>query len=434
MVEHDVYRRTAMRCWGVAILAAIIVLPGAAMHTSAGEEAQHPASATTAERRSDRAVSTDPSTALGLGVADTREKPPIHDYAYGVNDVLEKIREERGLSESEAKDFLTTRVSRSVLEPTSASDQHLIPDRIVWSGSNMIIEATDAGHQQIADIYDAIRTFGTSEIAIEVRFVTLNEEEQDKVLPDWTASPLDVPETTLADSAGVRTAAFDHPLGTHAGTHVARAQFVLERDSPVRFRLMEKEQGEDWISRCRTDHATNAIQAPKVTVFSGQTAFVSDTSQTPFVVGVKEVKPGAYQPQIRVVSEGTSLQLRPIADRSNAIHLDFAATLSRIQKVEETVCFDRAATSGKTIQIPEVATIRLEGGVTLQPGQWLLLGGPKAADQAAQAEPMRVSWTDRLFGGGKRFKRRETQQLVLVLRADRIQLPQVPANDVLPVR
>ena len=131
------------------------------------------------------------------------------------------------------------------------------------------------------------------------------------------------------------------------------------------------------------------LQAPRVAVFNGQTARVTDTSQTPFVVGVKEVEKTRV-PQIRVVSEGTTLQLRPVADRSGNIHLDFAARFSKIRKVE-TVSFRDAPSVEVTIQVPEVAMLRLEGGVVMKSGQWVLLPDrrPRAWPTKASRHPRR---------------------------------------------
>ena len=59
------------------------------------------------------------------------------------------------------------------------------------------------------------------------------------------------------------------------------------------------------------DHRTNVLQAPKVTLFNGQQAFVSDTSQRPFVTSVIPVVgdfAAAQQPVIVVLTEGTSPQ------------------------------------------------------------------------------------------------------------------------------
>ena len=58
------------------------------------------------------------------------------------------------------------------------------------------------------------------------------------------------------------------------------------------------------------DSRSNVLQAPKVTLYNGQQATVSDTTQEPFVVSVIPVVgdfAAAQQPVIVVLSEGTSL-------------------------------------------------------------------------------------------------------------------------------
>ena len=41
-----------------------------------------------------------------------------------------------------------------------------------------------------------------------------------------------------------------------------------------------------FINAAQGDKRSNVLQAPKVTLFNGQQAFVSDTSQSPFVISV----------------------------------------------------------------------------------------------------------------------------------------------------
>jgi len=407
-IGRSVYRRTCWRCWGAALVTTIAVLPGAAVHISAGEEGEalhNPANGQPA------------MPVIGAPIAGNGDEPRLFVVSYSVNDVLARINDERGLNASDAREFLSKRLKCAVIVPTPASDQHRVPKRIEWSGNDMVIEAGRAGHQQVAEALGAVRRFGATEIAIEIRFVALTAEEVQEALPDWTMAPLDVPEATLATSDAVGLATFDRPLGNQEGTHVARAQLVIEKDSPVRFRIVDKDVGEKLIDPWREDVRSSTLPGPKVTVFSGQTAFVSDTSKTPFVVGL--VGPEALQPQIREVSEGTMLCLRPIADRPSSIHLDFAATFSSIQDVE-TACFNRAPNRQSTVQMPKVATVRIEGGADLMSGQWLVLGGLKPDDQAAKREALPVSWKDWLPGRGNRAKKRETRELVLMLRAERI--------------
>jgi beta-lactamase regulating signal transducer with metallopeptidase domain len=423
------YRRTPWWCWALALLAAVTVLPGAAMVISAdeGTEVSRRGALPGSVPYSHDANATPANPGLGAGVSALGNKTPpdtvYYTKTYSVKDVLSKIREEQGLSsEPAAKECLAGLVR--LLMASAAGDRHKCqqPEKVVWlkDGDDLVVGATNAGHKRAADALDLIRKYGTlDQVAIEIRFVTLTAEELQNVLPDSTMSPLTVDGDTLANSDDVRPAVFDRPLGNHEGTCVARAQQLVEKDAPVRFRIMDKDQGEKLIQRCRQkDTGPNVPQAPKITVFNGQTACVSDTSKRPFVVGVIPVGSEAKQPQVRVFSEGTMLQLRPIADQSGTIHLDFAFTFSKVEDVD-TVCFNRTPTSGTTIQIPKMATVRVEGGAKLMSGQWLLLGGSKADDQVAKGKVTPVSWKDWLLSGGKPVKQRETQELVLMLRAEK---------------
>ncbi len=329
------------------------------------------------------------SPAVGKGVVAGGDSSPSYVVSYSVKKVLSKIRQERGLSGPGAHAFLEGLLKRRVDNPA-----RLEVNQLTWrkNGEEMVINVSRAGHKQVAEMLKAFRKFGTAEIEIRVLFVTLPAEELQQALPDWTASPLDVAELPWPTRT-VEPAAFDRPLGNHEGTRVARAQLLIEKDLPVRFRIVDEELGAKLLDRWQAHKRTNILQAPKVRAFNGQTVCVSDTSQKPFVIGLKEVEPGVHKPQIRIVSEGTTLQLRPVADQSGAVHLDFAITYSKIRSVDVA---SFARTAGRpptsTIQVPEVATARTEGGAMLKQGQWLLLGGLDCKDQAAKSEVIAVSW------------------------------------------
>ena len=81
--------------------------------------------------------------------------------------------------------------------------------------------------------------------------------------------------------------------------------FAILSDIEVFF-LLQAAQGDD---------RTNVLQAPKVTLFNGQTGFVSDTSQRPFVTSVIPVVgdfAAAHQPVVVVLNEGTSLSVQAV--------------------------------------------------------------------------------------------------------------------------
>jgi hypothetical protein len=400
-------------------LTAIAALSFAAIHAAAEEKSPASSPQEAGEYHAARVVS--PAARAAVTGTANGEKSAATVVVYPVDEVLAKLRED-GLDETAARDLLemwmkgAMSTTSSLVAPPAAA-QNVDPQRILWLEGRMVVQTIEAGHRQIRDTLEVIRKFGAAEIALEVRFVCLDEKEVKEMLPSGTTSAVEASDGVAANAASIQPAVFDRPLASYDGTQVNRAQYAVERDQPLRYRVMNKAEGQKLLARCQGDARSSVLQAPRVVVFNGQTARVTDTSQTPLVVGVKEVA-RMRQPQIRVVSEGTALQLRPVADRSGSIHLDFAATFSTIRKVE-TMTFGDASSGEVTLQVPEVATLRLEGGVALKSGQWLLLAGSKVENLAVQGEPAPSVWKDWLLGGTSP-KARPAQSLLLMLHAEKL--------------
>ena len=81
------------------------------------------------------------------------------------------------------------------------------------------------------------------------------------------------------------------------------------------------------------------MQAPKVTLFNGQQAFVSDTRQRPFVTAVMPVVgdfSAAQQPVITVLNEGTAVNVQAVVSNDRRfVRLTLVPFFSQIGKVEE---------------------------------------------------------------------------------------------------
>ena len=87
------------------------------------------------------------------------------------------------------------------------------------------------------------------------------------------------------------------------------------------------------------DSRANILQAPKVTMFNGQFASVSDITQRPFVTTLIPVVgdfAAAQQPVITVLSEGTTLSVQAVvsADR-RFVRLTLVPFFSQIGDVQE---------------------------------------------------------------------------------------------------
>ncbi|NDC52889.1 MAG: hypothetical protein EBZ74_01030 [Planctomycetia bacterium] len=163
------------------------------------------------------------------------------------------------------------------------------------------------------------------------------------------------------------------------------------------------------------------MQAPKVTLFNGQNAFVSDTTQRPFVTSVIPVVgdfAAAQQPVITVLSEGTAVNLQAVVSSDHRfVRLTLIPFFSQIGKVQEfqfegsrstktkssdeksgvdgqanavatnvnaglTTGIKSAAeqevkSSGTTIQLPEFVFTTVQTTVSVPDGGTVLLGGIK---------------------------------------------------------
>ena len=103
-----------------------------------------------------------------------------------------------------------------------------------------------------------------------------------------------------------------------------------------------------FINAAQGDQRTNVLQAPKVTLFNGQQAFVSDTSQSPFVISVIPVVgdfAAAQQPVIVVLSEGTFLTVQAVVSNDRRfVRLTLVPFFSQIGKVD-TFTFQGSTTT-----------------------------------------------------------------------------------------
>ena len=95
------------------------------------------------------------------------------------------------------------------------------------------------------------------------------------------------------------------------------------------------------------------MQAPKVTLFNGQQAFVSDTSQSPFVVSVVPVVgdfAAAQQPVIVVLNEGTFMTVQAVvSDDRRFVRLTVVPVFSKIGEVN-TFQFTGSSTTSQSTQ------------------------------------------------------------------------------------
>jgi general secretion pathway protein D len=224
-------------------------------------------------------------------------------------------------------------------------------------------------------------------------------------------------------------------FGGFDATTAADFGFAILSDIEVFF-LLQAAQGDD---------RTNVLQAPKVTLFNGQTGFVSDTSQRPFVMSVVPVVgdfAAAHQPVVVVLSEGTSLSVQAVVSPDRRfVRLTLVPFFSSIGAVDtftftgrtssdsgtviadptneaDTVANNRQNfTEGTTVQLPTFNFTTVSTTVSVPDGGTVLLGGIKRLSEGRNERgvPMlnKLPYINRLFknvGIG-----RDTQSLMMMV-------------------
>ncbi|MCA9023292.1 MAG: hypothetical protein KDA74_24255, partial [Planctomycetaceae bacterium] len=114
---------------------------------------------------------------------------------------------------------------------------------------------------------------------------------------------------------------------------------------------------------------------PKVTLFNGQKASIANQVQRPFVIGIHQAKSGELKPALKVIAEGTTLELRPIltADHT-AVRVDVLVKQSEISRVK----IMETQVSGKKInfQVPSVEQRCIQVAADLSGKNSLLISLP----------------------------------------------------------
>jgi general secretion pathway protein D len=322
---------------------------------------------------------------------------------------------------------------------------------------SLVVSQTQDVHEQIADLLDQLRRLQDLQVTIEVRFITISDsfferiginfnvdiDDNVSIFPGDDSGPS---ATVGLDATGAPTSDLDLSFtqGSFGSTTPAFGGFDAATAANFGFAILSDIEVFFLLQAAQGDTRTNVLQAPKVTLFNGQQAFISDTSQRPFVTSVVPVVgdfAAAQQPVIVVLSEGTSLSVQAVVSNDRRfVRLNLVPFFSTIGDVQEftftgstttdsgTGILDPAGmiigrddqtstTSGTTVQLPEFNFTTVTTTVSVPDGGTVLLGGIKRLSEGRNERgvPMlsKLPYVNRLFrnvGIG-----RETSSLMMMV-------------------
>jgi type II secretory pathway component GspD/PulD (secretin)/tetratricopeptide (TPR) repeat protein len=339
-------------------------------------------------------------------------------------------------------------------------------------GMALVINQTPDVQEQVAELLDALRRLQDLEVAVEVRILTLAETFFERIGLDFNlniktdkntrpyeaqivtnqfkpagqvndfspgrfiagltpasngnpgtfTSDLDVPLKSSSFQYAIPPFAYPNAAGFDGGLSLGLA---FLSDIQV-FMFMEAAQG---------DRRTNVMQAPKLTLFNGQTATINVNDQQFFVTNVAVIGFGGqivFVPQNNPFPFGVQLAIQAVvsADR-RFVRLNLTPTLSNIASAVVplfpvttfiTPVFEGGAQGQpipftQFIQQPQVSIVQIQTTVSIPDGGTVILGGLKTLSEGRNefGPPVlsKLPYINRLFknvGYG-----REAQSLLLMV-------------------
>ena len=266
-------------------------------------------------------------------------------------------------------------------------------------GMALVVSQTHDVQEEIADLLVALRRLQDVEVAVEVRLVSLSD-------------------------TFIERAAMNHPDLPGLADGFAKPTFF--KDSQVA----------QFLEAVQEDRHTNVLQAPKVTVFNGQTANITVQDQQFFLTGVEMKKKAdgkdVYLPKIEPITTGFSWVVQPVvsADR-RFVRLKLNANLASLAspnvplipvQLPVPTCLKGTQVGTPAVltmflQQPALNTRELETTVNVADGATVVLGGWRVLSESrTEMDPpvlSKVPYLDRLFTN--QAYGREAQNVVLLV-------------------
>jgi type II secretory pathway component GspD/PulD (secretin) len=322
------------------------------------------------------------------------------------------------------------------------------------TGHGLVVKQTQDIQEQIADLLAALRRLQDLEVAIEIRLVSVSESFFERMGMDFNVNivtphmgseellttgnfqffpfvnrftpakfgPVGLtPAGTFTPDLNIpiRTSSFDFatpPFGGYPGT--------LGRDGGLTLGLafLSEIQVFMLIEAAQGDRRTNTMQAPRVTVFNGQSAFISVNTFQFFLLGIT-INQAADQlfftPQNTAVPVGVNMFVTPVvtADR-RFVRLSLAPTLTNLASanvplvpiqipVPQLFNDNLPINPGQPVifqmffQQPTFETITVNTTVMVPDGGTVLLGGLKTMNEGRNefGPPIlsKIPYVNRLF-------------------------------------
>ncbi|MDP6380859.1 MAG: hypothetical protein QF662_05905, partial [Phycisphaerae bacterium] len=273
----------------------------------------------------------------------------------------------------------------------------------------LVITQTERGHQLIKELLDQLRAQRAVMVSVETRFVTVSDDFLQDITLDvdlafqggrrfnQAGNPIGDPgaATSYTTLPGLATGQFGQPIvisstssnGAGTSSMLPLTSFGFtgnEGGIAIGGVFLDKIQLGFMLRAIQADKRSTVMWAPRITMYDGQRAYVSVTTQNLYVSDLEPVvstgggdgdASALYNPTISAIPEGTTLDVRATvsADRKY-VQLDLYPQVVGIAGWED---FGLGVEGTLPISLPQVSNQEIRTTVSVPDGGTLLLGGLK---------------------------------------------------------
>ncbi len=234
--------------------------------------------------------------------------------------------------------------------------------------NTLAIRQTEENHEEIRELLEKLRALNDLQVAVEVRFITISDEYFEKIGVNMNLSfraqnensadvddDYDTLTPTRAGVYGITNADMTgKPFTDNLNINFSQNSYGLavpqfgnydpSVGAQLGFAILSDIESYFFVSAAESDTRTNVLQAPKVTMFNGQTATIQDFTSVPYVSTVIPVVGDfavSQQPVITIVNEGQFMTVQATASPDRKyVRMTVVPFFSKIVDSDRTFKFE----------------------------------------------------------------------------------------------
>ncbi|MCG8648829.1 MAG: M56 family metallopeptidase [Pirellulales bacterium] len=251
----------------------------------------------------------------------------------------------------------------------------------------LVVAHTQQGHERVGAALESMARYGFHQICVETQVISLAPEVLGQMNIPWR-----VLDSQSPPSAQVQLGNLDAPPLAANEPPASSAAYTVKKQLPTLIAKVSSKQKQRILQRIQGDTRSNLMTCPKVTLFSGQVAEITDMSQYPFVVGVQrnQADHEELESKIQIAESGWRLKLRAIRI-GDSIWLDGDTKFSSIRGIDNVDMPIQLKGKPVSLQIPEVAAMQIRFNAKVNDSQSLLLYSVKDSPKSKEALIMMIT-------------------------------------------